>query len=296
MTKTNFSVVSIKGLRVVTVVENNQIYTGTDESHENLDQIIEALGLGEDVGHLFDAGRAVQKTFDDIHEGRVAVRGGVVYFDEEPVRNKIVDTILQFIQDGSPITPLVKFMERLAANPIEHSRDMLFQWIDNNGLEIDDDGMIVAYKYVGEGYRSIASGKAFTDGIEYVGNIPNPIGAVVTMPRSEVEHDPSQHCHVGLHVGGSVYVEWYGSRSRDGHLLRVRFDPRDVVSVPNDHSFGKVRVCRYEVVAEASWSDISNRSGYYKNDEFDDEDVDDEYDDDYFADVEWDDEPTYGSF
>jgi hypothetical protein len=119
-------------------------------------------------------------------------------------------------------------------------------------------------------YESINTGRAIVDGKVYSGAIPNGVGAVVEMPRGEVQHDPSVGCHTGLHAG----THDYASNFSQGKVLLVEINPRDVVSVPTDCNWQKIRTCRYTVkdISEAKitttlYGDL-------------DEDYDDEYDDD----------------
>ena len=92
-------------------------------------------------------------------------------------------------------------------------------------------------------FRTVSSGTASVNGVEQTGTIRNNIGDVVTMPRNAVEDDPKVACHVGLHVGSFSYANGFGR-----HLLTVKVDPADVVSVPEDHGNQKMRVCAYTVV------------------------------------------------
>jgi hypothetical protein len=142
-------------------------------------------------------------------------------------------------------------MENVMANPQVESREQFYRWIDNHDFPIDDNGNIVAFKGVRKdgkgGYTSISSGTAFVNGVENNGYIPNALGDIVTMPRSEVEFNPRVACHKGLHAGTWKYAKDFSQ----GAVMHVRINPRDVVSVPNDSSSQKVRVCRYEVISFA---------------------------------------------
>ena len=153
--------------------------------------------------------------------------------------------MLRFLEAGvEDWVPLVKFFENVQANPNEHSREQLYNWLAKRDFTITPDGLIVGYKGVTRDYRSILSGTATVDGVVYKGQIPNHIGAVVEMPRDQVQWDPSVGCHTGLHVGTYEYANGFAQ----GVLLEVHVNPRDVVSVPTDCDWAKVRVCRYVVV------------------------------------------------
>jgi hypothetical protein len=69
------------------------------------------------------------------------------------------------------------------------------------------------------------------------------VGDVVRMPRGEVVDNPNAHCSHGLHVGTFNFAKGYG-----GTMLLCKIDPENVVSVPNDSSGRKIRVCVLEVL------------------------------------------------
>jgi hypothetical protein len=223
------------------------------QSHPNFRAISEKFLANDENGFadLFDIPKAVEAKFARLSE-RVTTKGGNIYFDGDEVHGTLIDAILRFMDEGEDFGPLVKFFENIASNPNTHSREQLYDWLAaqqayDGGVSIDSDGMLVAYKGVGHdgdgSFRSISSGKAIVDGVAVEGQIPNKIGSVIEMPRSEVIHDPANACSRGLHVGTFDYAKGWAS----GALLRVSVNPRDVVSVPTDARGQKVRVCRYVV-------------------------------------------------
>lgn len=226
--------------------------------HPNFDAIIAGLVSGEatndELVRLFDVSVAVAEKFEKLSD-RVLVEGGHVLFDGAVVDNSVTQQIVRFLNDGDDFAPLVAFMENVMDNPNEHSREQLYDWLSKRDFTITSDGMIVGYKGVASdstyGYRSISSGRepvfvTTEDGetTRHTGQIPNLLGATVEMDRSLVQHDPSVGCHVGLHIG-----TWdYASSFSRGTVLEVHVNPRDVVSVPTDCSWAKVRACKYTVV------------------------------------------------
>lgn len=245
-----YKFLDIDGEQFLTVyVPGNAPLLASNETHSNFDELVELAKAGdESVADLFDAERAIEKAFADVVEGRVAVRGGVVYFDDDPADNAITEAILRFHEQGEDFAPLVKFYENVMANPQVESREQFYRYLQAYDLPIDDEGCVILYKGVydlGDGsYGSTHSGHAFVNGVEFKNaRIPNRLGDVVTMPRSEVDFDPNAACSSGLHSGTHGYARSYGDT-----LMYIRVNPRDVVSVPHDVSSQKVRVCRYEVV------------------------------------------------
>lgn len=218
-----------------------------------LDAIAGADVDREEVVSLFSPAAAVAERFESVSD-RVIVSNGRVLFDGAEIDNSLTNQIVRFLEEGSDFTPLVNFMENVMDNPNEHSREQLYDWLNTRAFSITPAGYIVGYKGVKpdseHGYRSISSGSepvyVDVDGETqvYTGRIPNPVGAVVSMDRNLVQHDPSVGCHVGLHVGTYDYAKWFSG----GTILEVHVNPRDVVSVPTDCDWQKVRTCRYEVV------------------------------------------------
>lgn len=201
---------------------------------------------GEYLADLCDVERAVARQFDRLSE-RVTVSHGVVYFDGDPVESALTKQIERFLREGvGDWEPLVNFFEKVQQNPNDHSREQLFSWLDRHDVTIAPDGDCVFYKGVAEQdgkLLSIHAGEAIVDGTVVAGQIPNEPGSTVEMPREQVQHDPTKGCHRGLHCGTFEYASTYGSK-----LLEVRVNPRDVVSVPTDSNWQKVRTCRYRVV------------------------------------------------
>jgi len=226
-------------------------------THANYKAIVEALLANDetaDYEDLFDTGKAVAARFQALSE-RVTVENGNILLDGDVVDDSLTQQIVRFLDEGiEDWQPLVAFLENVAANPQDESKTQLYNWVTNQreGVTITKDGLIVGYKGVqsdGDGsFQSLNSGTATVqrpgeDPVTITGRIPNEVGSIVTMPRSQVVHDPAAHCHRGLHVGTQAYASSYGSV-----MLEVHVNPRDVVSVPNDAAGEKIRVCRYTIV------------------------------------------------
>jgi hypothetical protein len=68
------------------------------------------------------------------------------------------------------------------------------------------------------------------------------------MPRNKVDDDKLVGCSYGFHAGTLEYASNFaGGNDR---LVLVEIDPADVVSIPVDCEFQKLRTCRYKVVQE----------------------------------------------
>lgn len=240
ITKWN-SVLSSEGRDTIMLFDEDLNVTQITETHPNFVRILDGLRNGEDVSEWLDGSPVkVLSTLSD----RVTIEDDVLHFDGDPVYNGLSSTIMRYRREGRDPSNLVKFMERLAANPSMRSREQLFTWTQAKDLTIDPDGYIIGFKGVTADMLSIHSGTAYVDDEKIDGQIPNMVGTVISMDRSAVQDDPNQGCSYGLHVGNWDYASSFGEV-----VLEVRLDPADVVSVPSDCAFQKLRCCRYEVVA-----------------------------------------------
>lgn len=263
MSKPQYTLVNTGDTEYITVYVEGAEPLSADSSHPYFQEIKDCVHHG-DCGNaiidLFDLAVAASKKFQQLSE-RVSVANGQVFFDGDAQHDTITSQVVRFIDSNTDDwQPLVRFMENVAANPTQHSREQLYDWLKANDLRITDEGNIVGFKGVGPApdYLSGHSGQATVNGVVHKGRIPNPLNAVVEMPRSSVQHDPGAACSTGLHVGTYDYAQSFAR----GTLLEVHVNPRDVVSVPTDAGGQKVRVSRYKVVGHAE-----SKGSYYGDEE-----------------------------
>lgn len=267
MTEFKFPAVLNEGdagtLAVVTAFNSESetpVYTA-DEKHPHFRAILQGLRAGDPgVWRLFDVVTGVVSAFNAITD-RVSYDGEQVLWDGDPVHSTLADQLVRAIEDGNPdnYTALARFWEKLESNPNDHSRTQAYDWLASHKFQITPDGDVVGYKGVSsDGNGGWVSGwasqvadvpSAYVDGqpIAPLSQVPNNIGTVVTMPRSEVIHDPRQACKRGLHVSTRGYARSYAH----GTTLEVHVNPRDIVSVPTDGGGAKVRACRYYIARVA---------------------------------------------
>lgn len=262
MTNVQFSSITTdEGQQFITAFAAGRLHGPIADDHPNFhtirDAMIEHLEgytlrfSNQELADLFDVTAAVARHFDALSD-RIKVAHGQIYLDGDVIENALTKQIMRFMDEGvEDWKPLIAFFEKVLSNPNEHSREQLYNWLDKHDFTIAQDGDIVGYKGVASdgkgGYQSISTGseQVLVDGVPHTGKIPNPLGAEIEMPRSLVQHDPAVGCHIGLHVGTFGYAStWTSVHS----VLEVRVNPRDVVSVPTECNWQKVRVCRYRVV------------------------------------------------
>jgi hypothetical protein len=248
-----YSIVKTEDRSFLTVFTNGQAYP-VDDGHVYWDEILTGvINEDESVLDLFDITEAVSKQFKNVSE-RISIGHGRLYFDGDEIHNSLTDHIVRLYQesknfDGEEYAEsLVLFLEKIQTNPQEHSRTQLYDWLQDNDFTINQHGNIVAYKGVRDidgQYFSLTSGSALVNGKEHNGRIPNDPGSIVSMPRSQVIHDPNTHCSVGLHAATYEFAKSFAGTG--GLVLKIFVNPRDVVSVPSSSNADKFRCCRYTV-------------------------------------------------
>lgn len=179
-----------------------------------------------------------EKTF-----GRVQVSGSTVRFDGRDLHGTLCDRLLAMLKGGYDIAPLAKFLDNLMDNPLESARDELYLFLEQSGSPITPDGHFLAWKKVNDEYKD-----------QWSGTFDNSIGCTCEMPREEVCDDRSITCSQGLHFAAFSYLK-DGYLGRSGHIMIVKVNPADVVSIPHDYANAKGRTWRYEVVGEVPYDE-----------------------------------------
>lgn len=172
----------------------------------------------------------------DWAKGLFTFRDGRMYYRGDALPDELHDRMILMAQRGENPTFIMKFWENLQANPSWRSVQQLWSFLKNEGIPIDEEGYILAYKSVRSDYMD-----------KYTNTVSNHVGAVIEMPRNKISDDPNQLCHFGYHAGAIKYArDCY--HSAGDRIIVVRINPRDVVCIPNDHSWQKMRVSKYTVI------------------------------------------------
>ena len=230
---------------VVNAFVGGEAYT-FDKNHHNYNALIRHLKSGN-VEH-FEAAYDVASSVEHFCDGYVHVKNGTLNWNGIPMPELFTDRILDMKKEGFDFDSMLNFMCNLNDNPSDKSILELFDFMQNKNLPITQDGHFLAYKAVRPDFKDI-----------YSGSIDNSVGEVVEVDRSKVDSNRNKHCGAGLHVGAIDYVTSYGGINLDSHddndsdggnqIVICKVNPADVVSVPSDARFQKLRACRYEVVA-----------------------------------------------
>ncbi len=183
-------------------------------------------------------------------EGRVSVSDNKVYLDNEELHSAEAKKLVDLLNEGATdVKRWFRFIERLHSNPSYNCRQQAYNFIAHSGMPMTQEGKLIGYKGVRDDYKDRFSGK-----------FSNHVGAVLEMQRSGVDDNPDHGCSSGFHVGSHDYANnWAGD---DGKLMVVEYCPSDIVSVPNECDYGKLRVCKYKVIAEHTLRTKLNNGAY----------------------------------
>lgn len=249
----NTNVAYLVTLENITISRNGKTHI-IGRQYAQFDSILNAI-KAEEYDRAFDlADKAVAIVKHS--NGEFTVEGGVVYRNGLAIHNVVTERILQFVEQGLPFEPLLKFLENLMANPSARSVRELYKFLEHKFMPITVDGCFLAYKAVQNDYRSITSGsthvRVSTDGGEtwetVTGRVPNNVGNILEVDRNDVDDDASRTCSYGLHAGALEYAKDFGGAN--SRVVIVKINPRDAVSVPLDANAQKLRASRYEVIAD----------------------------------------------
>lgn len=180
-----------------------------------------------------------------ISEGRVSANATEVRFDGKVVHGHVAERLLGLLAEGFDVRPLMKFLDRLAGNPIETSRDELLNWLEHSKLPLTEDGCFVAYKFVDADYKD-----------QHTHTIDNSFGAVIPrLDPAKVNTDRHMTCaDSGYHFCSFDYLS--GSHP---HVMVVKIAPEDVASFPYDSEIAKGRCMFYEVIGEVPADELRER-------------------------------------
>jgi hypothetical protein len=162
-----------------------------------------------------------------VQEGKAMVNG----IEAHPV---VAQKIADFMNEGLPYEPLMRFTEKLGNNPSERAKQELYAFLDKNNHPITKSGNFIGYKKVRDDFKDV-----------HTGTFDNSPGLIVEMPREAVDDNPNQTCSRGLHLANWEYASNFYV---GGKMLECEVDPADVVAVPVDYNQAKMRVCKYKVI------------------------------------------------
>lgn len=216
----------------VTVVIGNQPHT-ISKTHVTYQKVVDAIKAGDwdTVKNIIDPVKVVL----NYGRGNVSIQGDKLFWKGEEFNGTLAKRMIDMLQEGFTIEPMVHFMENLMQNPSKRAVDELYGFLEKNSLPLTPDGYFLAYKKVRGNFMDVHSGTML-----------NAPGCVVEMERNKVDDNKDNTCSTGLHFCGMSYLSHFvGERT-----VIVKVNPADVVSIPSDYNGAKGRACKYVVVGE----------------------------------------------
>ena len=211
-----------------------------ERDHPSFDQVVNAVKRKQwgEIHKLVNISYAVQRSLDKRtkrSEVRVDVDAGIVYFREKELNIALTSRIVDMMQQGFDVAPMVKFLENLMQNPSQVAIEELYLFLEASKLSITNDGHFIAYKRVRDDMKSYHDGKT-----EHV------VGQYTEMNREDCDDNRNRTCSYGLHFCAQSYLPHYNGNQ--GNVLVLKINPKDVVSIPSDYDNAKGRACRYQVL------------------------------------------------
>ena len=221
----------IQGGNIVVVV-GSKSHT-INKTHISYTKVLAAIKANDwdTVNDVIDP----KKVVIDFGAGNVSIEGTKLFWKDKELNSSLATRMINMLQDGFPIEPMVAFMENLMLNPSRRAVTELYGFLEKNNLPITPDGHFLAFKKIKLDYTDV-----------YTGKMDNSVGKVVEMERNEVNDDKEQTCSAGLHFCSRDYLGHFGGE----RIVIVKINPADVVSIPTDYNDSKGRACRYEVIDE----------------------------------------------
>ena len=232
--------------RSINLVVDGRVYS-VDAGDKRYDALIEALKRDAcDVELLEILNKTIEQALKAVEGTRLSVKDGTVLFDGRPLAAQLSDRIIRLLDEGFNLKPLSNFVERLFRNPSMRAVNELYAFLEYGRLPLTPDGCFIGYKVVRPDFLD-----------KHSGTMDNSVGKTVRMDRNAVDDDSSRTCSFGLHVCSAEYLRSFYSNG--DHVMLVKVDPADVVSIPADYNNTKMRCCGYEVIGE--YTDYANDYG-----------------------------------
>ena len=221
----------IQGSNIVVVI-GNKSHT-ISKTHITYTKVLEAIKAGDwdSVPDIIEPKKVVL----NYGQGNVSIQGETLFWKGKELNTGLSVRMIQMLQEGFPIEPMVNFMENLYKNPSKRAVTELYGFLEKSNLPITPDGHFLAYKKVRANYFDVHSG-----------TMDNSVGQVVEMERHDVDDNKDNTCSSGLHFCSMSYLTSFGG----DRIVIVKINPADVVSIPSDYNDAKGRACRYEVIGE----------------------------------------------
>lgn len=233
----------------VTVLLENGDFIEREVTDEEFKKVLEAQSDDEvlrilcpEYSEIVDSRNKALSMVEKLRQSKfLRVKNDTIYWDNVsslsvPVElaEAIVDAELE--HNDLKISTYRNFWTLMSLNPDEECRKNLYWFLQLHGLKLAKCGFFVAYRNV----DTTEEEGVYTDHHSHSTRIT--IGNVVTLDRNKCDCDSSIECSRGLHCASGKWLKrnYFGSVG-----LACLVNPADVVAVPHNSEYGKLRTCAY---------------------------------------------------
>lgn len=213
---------------------NGKSYT-IGKDHPNYDNIINAVknDAWESIPELANIKIAINNAIEKTNIKDLYIKDNKVIYKHITFPDDLCEYVINLVRDFKDLTPIVKFMDKLLANPDHRVFQQLFGFISYGKNPLTPDGNFLAYKKVNADFTSVHDRK-----------FKNNVGTTVSMSRENCNNNPEETCSTGLHFCSKDYLNNYPGDK----IVILEISPTDVVSIPVDYNNTKGRACQYKIV------------------------------------------------
>lgn len=260
------------GSKVITFLSNGKSFTKNDLSDEQLLKLINSETDEEILSIMDDSYKGKLKEYnenksivEDIKKSKVLTfKGESAYWEsisQLTLPKELVKSILDAEEQNDEVRleTYKNFWTLMSLNPDETCRKNLYWYLTKNELVISRSGFFVAYRNVA---KTDEEG-VYTD--NYTHKMRIKIGEMVTMPREKCNSDSNVTCSRGLHAANRFWLtkDYFGSVG-----IVCLINPADVVAVPHQDDYGKLRTCAYLPIDLAEYGGDNHPLPYKESDGF----------------------------
>lgn len=233
----------------VTVLLENGDFVEKEVTDEEFKKVLEAQSDDEvlrilcpEYSEVVDSRNKALSMVEKLRQSKLLrIKNDTIYWDNVsslsvPIElaEAIVDAELE--HNDLKISTYRNFWTLMSLNPDEECRKNLYWFLQLHGLKLAKCGFFVAYRNV----DTTEEEGVYTDHHSHSTRIT--IGNVVTLDRNKCDCDSSIECSRGLHCASGKWLKrnYFGSVG-----LACLVNPADVVAVPHNSEYGKLRTCAY---------------------------------------------------
>jgi len=243
---TKITAMSLTNGTLTVIIDNGASILTARADHPRWDDLIEAYKL-QDESRII-ALLSIKVVIEEYSNGDLSINTTGVLYRGNPMHTIDAERVMAFLNEGLPFKPLANYIARKMKNPSARAINEMYTFLEHRNMPITPEGFIIAYKGVQQDFYSIRGNKetvVIQGEVNEDGQILNSVGSVIEIERSSCDDNFRVGCSFGLHAGSLVYAKGWGPR-----VILVQIDPADIVSIPEDCNFQKLRCCKYTVIGE----------------------------------------------